>query len=260
MVEPFWYTDDRPRSLGVISGWVEDAAAEVDADYIPGASHWIEGHPEWMAGDGLHPNDEGYAEMARRMDAALTTLGLLATDETRAPSTAYELSRRLDCNVMNSKNEPVDVVLIGGGIMSATLGTLLKQLQPDWTIRVFERWATSPRSPRNPWNNAGTGHAALCELNYTPEERRRLDRHREGHQDQRAVPGLAPVLVVPRRARARCPSPSAVHQPDAAHELRLGRGERRIPAQALRGAEGPAALRRHGVQRDAASSTRGRRC
>ena len=76
VVEPFWYTDERPKSLEVISGWVEDAAAAIDADYIPGASKWLTGHPEWMAGDGLHPNDDGYAEMARRMDAELAKLGL----------------------------------------------------------------------------------------------------------------------------------------------------------------------------------------
>jgi len=76
VVEPFWYTDERPESVEIIIGWVEDAAAEIDADYISGASHWIEGHAEWMASDGLHPNDEGYAEMARRMDAELKNLGL----------------------------------------------------------------------------------------------------------------------------------------------------------------------------------------
>jgi lysophospholipase L1-like esterase len=75
-VEPFWYTDERPESLGVISGWVKDAAADIGADYISGASHWIEGHPEWMASDGLHPNDDGYAEMARRMEDELQQLGL----------------------------------------------------------------------------------------------------------------------------------------------------------------------------------------
>lgn len=52
-----------------------DAVASIGADYIPGASHWIEGNPEWMDSDGLHPNDEGYAEMAKRMDAALVELG-----------------------------------------------------------------------------------------------------------------------------------------------------------------------------------------
>lgn len=76
VVEPFWYTDARPDSVEVIIGWVHDAADAIGADWIPDASHWIEGHPEWMAGDRLHPNDDGYAEMARRMDAALGELGL----------------------------------------------------------------------------------------------------------------------------------------------------------------------------------------
>jgi malate dehydrogenase (quinone) len=65
--------------------------------------------------------------------------------------------------------EPIDVVLIGGGIMSATLGTLLHQLQPDWSIRIYERLGRVAEESSNPWNNAGTGHSALCELNYTPE-------------------------------------------------------------------------------------------
>ena len=79
VVEPFWYTDERPESVEVIIGWVRDAAARVDADYIPGASRWIEGHPEWMAFDGLHPNDEGYAAMAVQMEKALVVLGLPPT-------------------------------------------------------------------------------------------------------------------------------------------------------------------------------------
>jgi lysophospholipase L1-like esterase len=75
-VEPFWYTDVRPASLAVITGWVHDAADSIGADWIPDASHWIEHHPEWMAADGLHPNDDGYAAMAEQMDAALDKLGL----------------------------------------------------------------------------------------------------------------------------------------------------------------------------------------
>jgi malate dehydrogenase (quinone) len=62
-----------------------------------------------------------------------------------------------------------DLVLIGGGIMSATLGAMLKQLQPDMTIELFEQLAQPAEESSNGWNNAGTGHAALCELNYTPE-------------------------------------------------------------------------------------------
>ncbi|WP_308195621.1 malate:quinone oxidoreductase [Agromyces cavernae] len=69
---------------------------------------------------------------------------------------------------MNSE-ETVDVVLIGGGIMSATLGSLLSQLQPDWSIRLYERLGEVAQESSNAWNNAGTGHAALCELNYMPE-------------------------------------------------------------------------------------------
>lgn len=63
-----------------------------------------------------------------------------------------------------------DVVLIGAGIMSATLGMLLKQLQPDLTIHIFERLDVAAAESSDAWNNAGTGHSAFCELNYTPEK------------------------------------------------------------------------------------------
>lgn len=68
-----------------------------------------------------------------------------------------------------TSEETVDVVLIGGGIMSATLGSLISRLQPDWSIRVYERLGEVAQESSNAWNNAGTGHAALCELNYMPE-------------------------------------------------------------------------------------------
>jgi len=67
-----------------------------------------------------------------------------------------------------SKTQHADVVLIGGGIMSATLGAFLKQLEPNWTISLFERLDRPGLESSDPWNNAGTGHAALCELNYSP--------------------------------------------------------------------------------------------
>lgn len=63
-----------------------------------------------------------------------------------------------------------DVILIGAGIMSATLGTMLKELAPNLNITVFEKLASSGEESSNEWNNAGTGHAALCELNYTVEK------------------------------------------------------------------------------------------
>ncbi len=64
----------------------------------------------------------------------------------------------------------VDVVLIGGGIMSATLGTLIHELKPDTSIEILERLDVVAAESSDAWNNAGTGHSALCELNYTPEQ------------------------------------------------------------------------------------------
>ncbi len=62
-----------------------------------------------------------------------------------------------------------DVVLIGAGIMSATLGTFLQELVPGIRITVFERLDHAAAESSDAWNNAGTGHAAYCELNYTPQ-------------------------------------------------------------------------------------------
>jgi len=76
VVEPFWYTSDRPASIEAIIGWVEAAADDIGADYIPGASRWIQGREGEMAADGLHPNDAGYELITQRMDAALSDLGL----------------------------------------------------------------------------------------------------------------------------------------------------------------------------------------
>lgn len=63
-----------------------------------------------------------------------------------------------------------DVVLVGAGIMSATLGALLRLLEPDWSITMIERLDGAAAESSDPWNNAGTGHSALCELNYTPQK------------------------------------------------------------------------------------------
>lgn len=62
-----------------------------------------------------------------------------------------------------------DLVLIGGGIMSATLAVILKHLKPDLKLVVLERLPKIAEESSNAWNNAGTGHAALCELNYMPD-------------------------------------------------------------------------------------------
>jgi malate dehydrogenase (quinone) len=67
------------------------------------------------------------------------------------------------------RQKEVDVLLIGGGIMSATLGTYLQALEPDWTVTLVERLDQLAAESSNGWNNAGTGHAALAEMNYTPQ-------------------------------------------------------------------------------------------
>ena len=61
-----------------------------------------------------------------------------------------------------------DVVLVGGGIMSATLAALIGVVAPQWSVTVFESAADVAGESSQAWNNAGTGHSALCELNYTP--------------------------------------------------------------------------------------------
>lgn len=76
---------------------------------------------------------------------------------------------------MSNKKKPVtatdvDVILIGAGIMSATLGLLLKELEPNLSIEIYERLDIAAAESSDAWNNAGTGHSAFCELNYTPQK------------------------------------------------------------------------------------------
>ena len=69
-----------------------------------------------------------------------------------------------------STDKPVDVVLIGAGVMSATLGTMLTELQPGLKVAMYERLDSVAAESSDAMNNAGTGHSAFAELNYTPEK------------------------------------------------------------------------------------------
>lgn len=69
-----------------------------------------------------------------------------------------------------AQEQETDVLLIGGGIMSATLGTYLQELEPQWSMTMVERLDGVAQESSNGWNNAGTGHSALMELNYTPKK------------------------------------------------------------------------------------------
>jgi malate dehydrogenase (quinone) len=75
----------------------------------------------------------------------------------------------MNINQQNTSTD-CDVILIGAGIMSATLGVLLKELNPDMRIDIYERLDRVAGESSDAWNNAGTGHSALCELNYTPQD------------------------------------------------------------------------------------------
>lgn len=78
--------------------------------------------------------------------------------------------------VETASTDPVlDVVLVGGGIMSATLGTYLQELEPDWNIQMFERLDKVGQESSNGWNNAGTGHSGFMEMNYTSEKNGKMD-------------------------------------------------------------------------------------
>ncbi|MCV7400574.1 malate dehydrogenase (quinone) [Mycobacterium fragae] len=74
-----------------------------------------------------------------------------------------------------TKTAKVDVALVGAGIMSATLGALLRRLEPDWSITLVERLDAAAAESSAAWNNAGTGHSGLCELFYTPEKAVRVN-------------------------------------------------------------------------------------
>jgi malate dehydrogenase (quinone) len=70
---------------------------------------------------------------------------------------------------MATSTKNPDVILVGAGIMSVTLAVILKELDPSLAIEIYEVLGSEAQESSNAWNNAGTGHAALCELNYTPQ-------------------------------------------------------------------------------------------
>ncbi|MDN6677736.1 MAG: malate:quinone oxidoreductase, partial [Corynebacterium variabile] len=83
--------------------------------------------------------------------------------------------KRIVLNVSPSQNDRVDVALVGAGVISTTLSVMLRELQPDWSQLIIERQDIPASESSDPWNNAGTGHSALCELNYTPEVNGKVD-------------------------------------------------------------------------------------
>lgn len=115
---------------------------------------------------------------------------------------------------MGKTSAEIDVALIGGGIMSATLGVLLRHVRPDWSIALYERLDRVAGESSDPWNNAGTGHAALCELNYTPERAdgsiditKALRVNEQFHQSRQFWSSLVERKLLPEPARFISPIP-----------------------------------------------------
>lgn len=102
---------------------------------------------------------KGFAPITRRQLLGSAAVGTAALAASHLPVFAQ------------SGDRTVDVLLVGGGIMSATLGVLLSQLEPTWTMKMVERLSDVALESSNGWNNAGTGHSALAELNYTPMDK-----------------------------------------------------------------------------------------
>lgn len=90
----------------------------------------------------------------KRVLVSLTSCALLVSSATYAQA---------------EENQKTDFLLIGGGIMSASLGTWLQTLEPEWKQIMVEKLDGVALESSNGWNNAGTGHSANMELNYTPE-------------------------------------------------------------------------------------------
>jgi L-2-hydroxyglutarate oxidase LhgO len=117
--------------------------------------------------------------------------------------------------------------------MSATLGVLLKELEPELTIEIYERLDVAAAESSDAWNNAGTGHSAFCELNYTPEKADGssgwIDRYIQGYKNCRVVRDLKTILGVPHPKESYT-NTRKLYNSDSAHELCVGRGECKLSA------------------------------
>lgn len=142
-----------------------------------------------------------------------------------------------------------DVVLIGAGIMSATLGTVLKELEPSLSITIFETLEDCGLESSQAWNTAGTGHAANCELNYTPQredgsvdisEALKVNTEFDLSRQLWSYLIRKGAIADPRAFIHSCPHMSFV----------LGEGQYRLLAQTLRGDVLKPLLPRNGIHRE----------
>jgi malate dehydrogenase (quinone) len=144
--------------------------------------------------------------------------------------------------------ENPDVILIGAGIMSATLGTVLKELEPTLNIVLFETLHDCALESSEGWNNAGTGHAANCELNYTPQRPDGsvdISKALEVNTEFDLSRQLWSFLVI----KGAIPDPGAFINACPHMSFVWGRGQCRVPAPALQRDVRASLLSWHGIQR-----------
>lgn len=119
-----------------------------------------------------------------------------------------------------STSDQTDIALIGAGIMSATLGAILRRLEPGASITVIERLDTAAAESTDAWNNAGTGHAGLCELFYAPEKAIRVNEQFQVTRQFWAYAVQHGLLGQPRDFVHPVPHVSFVHGADGVDQLR----------------------------------------
>ncbi|MGY3459180.1 L-2-hydroxyglutarate oxidase LhgO [Bradyrhizobium sp. LM3.4] len=140
-----------------------------------------------------------------------------------------------------ASDRETDVVLIGAGIMSATLGVFLKELEPSLSIQTFEILGDCARESSDSWNNAGTGHAANCEMNYTPQRP-------DGSVDISKALQVNVEFDLSRQfwsyliGAGSDRGSQVLHSSGATHEFCARGGERRVSPKAVQGDVGPSLL------------------
>ncbi len=146
-----------------------------------------------------------------------------------------------------TSSSEADIILVGAGIMSATLAVFLKELEPSLRIEIFEALDGAALESSDAWNNAGTGHAALCELNYTPERA-------DGSVDISKALEVNTEFDLSRQLVLSDPEKGdrlagSVHSFRAAYELRPRQSACRFSQEAPCRADGTSSLSGHGIYR-----------
>src|SRR5699024_10474405 len=118
--------------------------------------------------------------------------------------------------------QPKDVILIGAGILSTTFASFLKDIEPDWNLKIFERLDQPAIESSNEKNNAGTGHAASCELNYTVEQE-------DGSIDVEKATEINEQFEISKQSRSHSVTSLTTNAYAASYRFSYGNAQCRVP-------------------------------